>query len=237
MSELRQLIVNADDLGCSPGVNRGIFRAHEDGIVTSASLMVRRPAAAAAAEQTRRFPQLALGLHVDLGEWRYRFGTWVQLRRVVAADDARAVAREVEHQLARFRQLVGRDPTHLDSHQHVHRRDPVRTVLRGLAVALGIPMRHEDPAITYCGDFYGLTAGGQPIPHALEPEGLLAILGRLPPGITELGCHPGLDGDLDSDYNEERAQEVETLCDRRIRAELDAQGILLRSFLDVSRLS
>jgi hypothetical protein len=47
---LRLLIVNADDLGCSRGVNRGIIEAHERGIVTSASLMVNRPAASEAAE-------------------------------------------------------------------------------------------------------------------------------------------------------------------------------------------
>src|SRR5437870_3779943 len=41
----RYLIVNADDFGLSPGVNRGIIEAHEHGIVTSASLMVRWPAA------------------------------------------------------------------------------------------------------------------------------------------------------------------------------------------------
>jgi len=41
MSDRRYLIVNADDFGQSPGVNRGIIQAHEHGIVTSASLMVR----------------------------------------------------------------------------------------------------------------------------------------------------------------------------------------------------
>jgi predicted glycoside hydrolase/deacetylase ChbG (UPF0249 family) len=45
MSNLKHLIVNADDLGLSEGVNRGIFRSHENGIVTSASLMVRQFAA------------------------------------------------------------------------------------------------------------------------------------------------------------------------------------------------
>ena len=43
------LIVNADDFGCTEGVNRGIAEAHVRGIVTSTSLMVNRPAAAEAA--------------------------------------------------------------------------------------------------------------------------------------------------------------------------------------------
>ena len=50
---LRRLIVNADDFGQSPGVNRGIIEAHQHGIVTSASLMVSWPAAAEAAAYGR----------------------------------------------------------------------------------------------------------------------------------------------------------------------------------------
>src|SRR5687767_10207836 len=63
----RYLIVNADDFGLSPGVNAGIVAAHENGIVTSASLMVRKLAAAEAADYGRRHPKFSVGLHVDLG--------------------------------------------------------------------------------------------------------------------------------------------------------------------------
>src|SRR3712207_7572277 len=72
----RYLIVNADDFGRSFGVNRGIIEAHENGIVTSASLMVRWPAAAAAAAYAKERPGLGLGLHLDLGEWAYKAGAW-----------------------------------------------------------------------------------------------------------------------------------------------------------------
>jgi predicted glycoside hydrolase/deacetylase ChbG (UPF0249 family) len=64
----RTLIVNADDFGLTSGVNAGIARAHEEGILTSASLMVRWPAAAEAAAYAARTPGLSVGLHVDLGE-------------------------------------------------------------------------------------------------------------------------------------------------------------------------
>ena len=49
----RALIVNADDFGLSPGVNAGVARTHEQGILTSASLMVRQPAADEAAAYAR----------------------------------------------------------------------------------------------------------------------------------------------------------------------------------------
>ena len=67
----RYLIVNADDFGSRVGVNRAIARAHDTGIVTSASLLVRRPLAKEAAALTRSRPKLSVGLHVDLGEWAY----------------------------------------------------------------------------------------------------------------------------------------------------------------------
>src|SRR2546426_8473794 len=87
MTGARYLIVNADDFGRSAGVNRGIIRAHQHGIVTSASLMVRWPAAAAAAEYARRHSRLSVGLHLDLGEWVYGSSNWTVLYQVVALDD------------------------------------------------------------------------------------------------------------------------------------------------------
>jgi chitin disaccharide deacetylase len=71
----RVLVVNADDFGRSPGVNRGVIKAHTDGIVTSATLMVRWPAAEEAAAYARR-SSLSLGFHLDLGDWQYRDGHW-----------------------------------------------------------------------------------------------------------------------------------------------------------------
>lgn len=79
----RYLIVNADDFGQSTGVNRGIIKAHEQGIVTSASLMVRWPFAAEAAQYSHRHPEFSLGIHLDFGEWAYREETWVPLYEVV----------------------------------------------------------------------------------------------------------------------------------------------------------
>jgi predicted glycoside hydrolase/deacetylase ChbG (UPF0249 family) len=229
----KYLIVNADDFGQSPGVNRGVIEAHERGIVTSASLMVRWPAAVEAAAYGREHPELSLGLHVDLGEWAYRDGSWVPVYQVVATVDRRAVAEEVERQLAAFRRLVGRDPTHLDSHQHVHREEPVRTILIELAERLGVPLRDVTPAVRYSGDFYGQSENGYPYPEGTSPEALLGLLAALPPGITELGCHPGEGSDLDSMYARERAEEVKALCDPRVRAAIAAGRIELRSFHDV----
>jgi predicted glycoside hydrolase/deacetylase ChbG (UPF0249 family) len=227
----RFLIVNADDLGLSPAVNAGIAAAHERGIVTSASLMVRQGAAAAAAEYAAAHPRLTVGLHIDLGQWDYVNGEWMVAYERCDPDDPTAVEAECRGQLDAFRDLLGRDPTHLDSHQHTHMSEPVASVAERLAGELGVPLRAH--GIRYEGGFYGQTGKGEPWPDAITVENLLAILAALPAGRTELGCHPGLGMGAESSYGQEREVEVRTLCDPRVRAALAAEGIELRSFAEL----
>ena len=229
----RTLIVNADDFGLSQGVNRGIVETHERGIVTSASLMVRWPAAAEAADYGRRHPTLSLGLHVDVGEWFCRDGCWFPVYEVVPTHDAQAVEEEVHRQLATFRSLAGRDPTHLDSHQHQHLREPLRSILKEVARELSVPLRHCSSLIHYCGEFHGQTTDGKPLADVISVDGLTKILAVLPPGITELSCHPGNGDRLDTMYSRERLQEKKVLCHPHVRAALADLGIQLRSFHDV----
>lgn len=231
----RRLIVNADDLGLSPGVNRGIAQAHEHGIVTSASLMVRAGHAAEAAAYARAHPELSVGLHVDLGEWRYTGAHWVAAYEVVPTDDATAVGAEVAAQIERFSALTGRMPTHLDAHQHAHREEPARTIVLEHAARLGVPVRGLTPGLRYEGGFYGQSGRGEPWPEGISPEALRALLRALPPGATELGCHPALGDDSGSSYSAERDVETATLCDPRVRAAIEAEGIALRSFHDWER--
>lgn len=232
----RRLIVNADDLGLCHGVNRGIFRAAEDGVVTSASLMVRWPAASEAADWARRHPDVSIGLHVDLGEWVCRDGDWIELYHVLDATDAGAVAHEVAAQLSRFERLVGRPPTHLDSHQHVHRSDPVRSLVVAAGARLGVPVREAAGGVRYCGSFYGQSGSGQPYPEGITVDALTALLDEVPDGVTELACHPGDDtlDDLDSPYHHERAVERRLLCDPTVPALLRQRGIALCSFADLA---
>lgn len=229
----RYLIVNADDFGQSPGVNRGIIEAHEHGIVTSASLMVRWAAAVDAAAYSRKHPELSLGLHFDFGEWACRDGTWVKLYEVVSERDSSAVAKEASRQLATFRRLVGKNPTHIDSHQHAHRAKVTRFIFVDIARRLSVPLRGLSPEVRYWGKFYGQNAQGWPLPEYISVGALSKILAELPPGIVELGCHPGRGNDLNSMYLSERSHEVETLCDPRVRAAIADMGIDLCSFHDV----
>jgi predicted glycoside hydrolase/deacetylase ChbG (UPF0249 family) len=232
MTDERFLIVNADDFGRSAGVNTGVIKAHEQGVVTSASLMVRWPAAEAAGAYARDNPGLGLGLHLDLGEWVWGEGQWSPLYQVVDLEDPGAVESELESQLTAFRALVGRDPTHLDSHQHVHREiaSQSASAFASLAERLDVPLRHKTAEIRYCGDLYGQTEEGAPLHDVITVERMIDLIRELPPGVTELVCHPGEGADHASIYAEEREQEVGVLCDPRVRAAIESEGIELASF-------
>src|SRR5436190_13254290 len=229
----RAVIVNADDFGQSAGINRGIIAAHERGIVTSASLMVRWPAAVAAAAYARAHPRLSVGLHVDLGEAIYRAGEWIALYELVDRHDARAVEAEVRAQLARCRELLRRDPTHLDSHQHVHTEEPTLSVLDSIARELRVPLRHRSSRVRHDGRFYGQTRTGEPLGGGITPAHLMEMLRGLPPGGTEVACHPGWADDLATMYQAERQIELETLCDPDVRRALCDEGIDLIGFADL----
>ena len=62
----RRLIVNADDFGRSHSINEAVIRAHQDGILTTASLMVNEPAREEAVALARQNPRLGVGLHLAL---------------------------------------------------------------------------------------------------------------------------------------------------------------------------
>ena len=152
---MRILVINADDLGFAPGVNRGIFEAHAAGTVTSASMMVTTPAFAEAAAQAQRdAPRLGVGLHLNLvvgapisnvpslidpGTGRF-CPLDVLVRRSLAGQvDATEVRRECEAQLAAL-VAAGITPSHIDSHRHVHAMPGILPVVAAVAQAAGIPV-------------------------------------------------------------------------------------------------
>ena len=227
--------MNADDFGASRGVNRGIIEAHERGIVRSASLMVDGAAAAEAAVFARGPTKLGVGLHVELRRWR----RGVPPRKGAAASAAgvrRHARRELHRQLERFRLLVGREPTHLDSHQHRHTSPLVQPLFEERARELGIPLRRTPLGVRFCGDFYGHDGRGRPDPDAITLLALIHLLEQIPEGVTELGCHPGYADDLNDWYRAEREQEVRVLCDPGLSTAVGQLGITLMSFGELVQL-
>jgi predicted glycoside hydrolase/deacetylase ChbG (UPF0249 family) len=231
---VKRLVVNADDLGRTPGINRGVAEAVDLGIVTSASVMVRWPAARNIGAWSAARPHVSLGIHVDLTELEFRDGEWTTVYCIVDPTDEHAVAGELRSQLDRFVDLVGRPPTHLDSHQHVHMAEPARSALVAAAKDLGVPLRSLAPNVRYEGAFYGQTGRGEPYAEGIGVDALISLVSTLRGGVTELGCHPGDPAGLRSTYAMERAVEVRTLCDSRVRDAIAASGVDLISFADLA---
>jgi predicted glycoside hydrolase/deacetylase ChbG (UPF0249 family) len=218
----RHVIFNADDFGASPGLNRGIVDCHIGGVLTSTSLLVYGAAARDAARLASAHPRLAVGLHWDLDGMR---------APPVSRADPGAVRAELERQLALARALLGREPTHLDSHHHVHRAPDVATIAREIAARESLPLRGFGD-VRYIGGFYAQWTPGVDELAYVGVDALIAILrDELGNGWTEIGCHPGyVEADFRSSYRAGREAELATLADPRVRAELNALGVRLASF-------
>jgi len=164
---VKNLIVNADDLGWTEGVSRGIAEAHHKGIVTSASLLANGAAFESAVELARSTPGLGLGVHLNLSD-----GEPVAPRELVTSllnDDGvldcgpeilllrlarrsvllEEVEREWDAQIQKVRD-TGLRPTHLDGHKHVQ-------MLPGLfEMALRLARRHCIDAVRISHEESGL---------------------------------------------------------------------------------
>ena len=152
---MRILVINADDLGLAPGVNRGILDAHAAGTVSSASMMVTAAAFADAAERVQRDgTRLGVGLHLNLvvGTPLSNVPSLVDpetgkfhpldafVRHGLAGQiDPVEVRRECEAQLAAL-VAAGITPTHIDSHRHVHAMPGILPVVAAVAHAAAIPV-------------------------------------------------------------------------------------------------
>jgi chitin disaccharide deacetylase len=217
---MRWLIVTADDFGITGGINRGIVQAHREGILTSASLMVNRPACEEAAALGRECATLSVGLHLELDP-----------------DDPGRVPVELERQLARFLELVGAAPTHVDSHHDVHCDPRVLPRLLAWAGRTGLPVRGHSRA-RHFSKFYGQW-GGETHLEQIGVEGFLRLVdAEVREGVTELNCHPGyVEPGFPSSYAAEREEELRTLCDHRVHQALLEKEIRLIGFRDLSALA
>lgn len=156
MPERRVLIINADDLGLHPDIDRGIEEAHQEGVVTSASISPVGAAFDEAIAICRRNSRLDVGVHLTLVGERSLCdpdalgGLVTAAGRFPGAHPALvaraltmrvrpdAVHRELGAQIERV-ERAGLRPTHLDGHQHVHLLPGVWPVVVELARAHGIP--------------------------------------------------------------------------------------------------
>ena len=249
MTAARTLIVNADDFGLTPGVSRGILEAGATGIVTSTTVLVNRPIAAELIARLKA-SGLGAGLHLNLtlgtpiadprrvpslvdGEGRF-----IRDPREAAAHADKDEARiELGNQIDAFRGLMGCFPTHLDSHHHVGRHEPILELVFDFARAIKVPVRTQDGQVRAAArglkirtpDHFMGEADSEPYWSA---ERVLEHLRTLPAGVTEFMTHPGyFDGDLAySRYGAQRESELAGLTDPRARELVEREGIRLAHF-------
>jgi len=155
---LKNLIVNADDLGWTEGVTRGIAEAHRKGLVTSASLLANGRAFASALQVAHANPTLGVGVHLNLSDGPptakaegvrgllndrgyLEDGPKSLLLRIASRSlPLEEVEREWDAQIQKVRD-AGIEPTHLDGHKHVQ-------MLPGLfEIALRLAKKHGIRAI------------------------------------------------------------------------------------------
>ena len=166
---MRRLIVNADDLGLTSGINRAIVEAHTRGIVTSSTLMATGPAFAQAVQLAKALPRLSIGCHIVLLDGEPVLRT-EQVSSLIDEDThaedshaedshaprfreglktfaARALAGRLDQEqieaeaMAQIRKIqsTGIVVTHVDTHKHTHVFPRVLRPLLRAAAACGIP--------------------------------------------------------------------------------------------------
>jgi hopanoid biosynthesis associated protein HpnK len=151
----RRLIVNADDFGRSHSVNEAVVRAHREGILTTASLMVNEPAGDEAVALARENPKLGVGLHLTLlcgksalpperipglvnarGEFDNR-PVGVGVRYFFKHGLREQLRAEIRAQFEKFR-ATGLPLDHVNGHLHLHLHPAVFGILMEDATSLGI---------------------------------------------------------------------------------------------------
>jgi chitin disaccharide deacetylase len=243
------LIVNADDFGLTAGVSRGILEAHRSGIVTSTTLLVNRDIPPAQVEELKA-SGLGVGVHLNL-----TLGAPVSDPRRVSSlvdaggrfiRDAREAATrakpdeariELGTQIDAFRRIMGHFPTHLDTHHHVGRHDPILDLVLDFAQALKVPVRSQDATVRSAARRLGLRTPdhfmGESGPEPYwSRERTLEHLAALPSGVSEFMTHPGyFDDDLAySRYGRQRETELAGLTDAEARRAVERHGIRLAHF-------
>jgi predicted glycoside hydrolase/deacetylase ChbG (UPF0249 family) len=269
ISNVQKLIVNADDFGLTSGINQAIVECFQAGALSSTTLMVASPAAEEAAGLAAANPGLGVGIHLNLTngrpamppervpslvgrDGRFPGMTGALLRLTSFRARTSDLAAEIGAQIEMARAL-GIEPTHIDSHHHLHAHPRLRLVMqrvcrkhgiakaRGyrmiwrspkaavIALAAGLPL--PGPTLITPGRFGGIEAmGGKDMAAALAHE--LAIPGE----ALEFMCHPGhADEELrqTTSYNDERGLELEGLLSPRFTAAIRDAGARLISFREL----
>ena len=241
-----KLIVNADDYGMSKGVNLGIIEAHKNGIVTSTTLMVTMPEVEHGLLLAKDYPNLGIGLHLnctlnkpltDCKSLIKEDGNFYKPKENPNQDlfDEEEIYQEFLAQYELFVKLVGRKPTHLDSHLYAHQVYPkAKSAAIRLANEKGVAIREFEVGGYKKATFYGefKYKDGDTMDQLLE-----RLIGENTPildsCVVELMCHPAyIDNSLFilSTYTIGRIKELDILTSNEVKNFIKRNDIELINF-------
>lgn len=251
-----KLIFNADDLGYSQGINEGILRAQQQGVVTNTTILMNRPATAAALQMAKRGEVTGVGVHLcltsgqaltdreeipDLVDSQGSF-----LGRDIAAKGVppkEQVKIELEKQI-RTAKESGLAITHLDSHHHIHHNPSILPVVAELALEYQLPVRSVTREMREFFRDRGVVTSDLFIGSFFEKnatlDALIVILREakenLKAGVIEIMTHPAVLDDYllaNSSYTYDREKELSVLTDKKLVAEIDRLGCQLTSYEEI----
>jgi predicted glycoside hydrolase/deacetylase ChbG (UPF0249 family) len=221
----RKLIVNADDFGRSKSINTAVLRAHREGFLTSASLMVNGEAFDEAVRIAKSQPTLAIGLHLTLVCGKATlpppelpglidpFGNfsdspvWTGFRYWARRKLRPLLEKEIASQFAKFNK-TGLALDHVNGHLNMHLHPTVFDLLM---------QHHRDWNVRHL----RLTRDPYELNGRIDADFITRLLPLMPTGTTELYSHPSC---------EPPAEEFDALINQDIRAQIERHNIQLTTY-------
>ena len=248
-----KVIFNADDFGLSKGANLGIVESYKHGLVRSTTIMAGMPEFDHAAELSRSYPGLKIGVHLTLTAGNSVFGVHKtltdgdgrffhlsELKRLVNAGgiDLCEVESEYEAQIQKVL-AAGIVPDHFDSHHHTHNLPGIFSVFLKLVAKHGVCARINDRSMLP-GEYEGIRTtdafSEEFYNENATQENLRSMISGFHAKSIEIMCHPAfVDHYLlrSSSYNVKRAYELQILTSPEMAEFVAQQGIELCSFSDI----
>lgn len=246
---MKRLLVNADDFGFTRDVNEGILEAHRNGILTATTLMATGSAFEHAVALARDAPQLDIGAHLVLvGAPGFpatpaRLAAAVALGRIPIYDQ---LARQVQKILD-----AGIAVSHLDTHKHSHILPPVLDAVTRIAREFRIPWVRRPiplrvPFVQAMLQRKLIRSGCRTTDHfagyemtgRYDAHDLATLIRKLPEGVTEFMCHPGICGAelraAPTRLKDSRRIEMEALTSPEVRRALQEAAVTLTRYRDLT---
>ncbi len=207
-------------------MNRGILRAYSDGIVTSTSIMVYGVGIVEGVDDMKSLPELSKGLHFTFND--RALDEKIRRAEQISSREIKIVTEQLKEQIYQFELLFGELPDHLDSHHSAHSHGQLVDLFKKISRQISIPLRGFN-GVRLITDFY----------KKVDTNSLIEIIKRLPNGVNELICHPGMvDNHLlrNSRYVFEREEELKTLTSREVINFIRNSGIELCTWSNFKHL-